>query len=80
MEKRCVRKISGEFIADQAYKHLVIGHFFNKEKTKVDTYYNLFNSKRLYSWHYVDDVLVKDITCLQVSKNDTICQYLRHFK
>ena len=62
-------KISGSFIADSAYSHIIIGNFFNDANT--DTLLMDGGSSWKYAYYYLDDVCV--------STDSMICKNIHQF-
>lgn len=70
-EKNQWKKISGFFVADSSYQYLTIGNFNNATNTAISINNNNSTIGLNEAIYFIDDILLKDSTCL-IAANDTV--------
>jgi gliding motility-associated-like protein len=66
-------KISGFFVADSAYSYLTMGNFSNAAQTSTTVNNNSGGIGLNEAIYFVDDIVVRDSTCLIPSPDVVIC-------
>ncbi|MCT4664120.1 MAG: gliding motility-associated C-terminal domain-containing protein [Flavobacteriales bacterium] len=73
LEQNNWEKISGIFVSDSNYSHLVIGNFKNVSQTNNQLINPLSQSAFNEAIYFLDDIQLIDTTCITTSGDITIC-------